>query len=161
MVVLLFLGTWLAVQREQGARANAAASMALVDTTDGVRFQMMQNRLYLSNYLLSGDTREVDRMNEGIRILSEKLQNTRSLSNSEQQRAALDHVQETEQNWAREFALPLEEKRKEVDAGNATVAELQIFYLQKDASSWVRTATEYLDLADKENKKILDDRRKP
>ena len=99
-------------------------------------------------------------MNEGIRILSEKLQNTRSLSNSEQQRAALDHVQETEQNWAREFALPLEEKRKEVDAGNATVAELQIFYLQKDASSWVRTATEYLDLADKENKKILDDRRK-
>jgi len=160
MVLVLFLINLVAVQREHSAKAAASQALGLADATDKVKFQIMQNRLYLSNYLLSGDTREVDRMNEGIRILSEKLQNTRSLSNSEQQRAALDHVQETEQNWAREFALPLEEKRKEVDAGNATVAELQIFYLQKDASSWVRTATEYLDLADKENKKILDDRRK-
>src|SRR2546427_9172234 len=120
----------------------------------------MQNRLYLSNYLLSGDPREADRMNDGIQILSEKLQSTRALSNSEQERVALDHVHETEQNWAREFALPLVEKRKEVDAGNATVAELQIFYLQKDASSWVKAATEYLDAADQENKKVIEDRRK-
>ncbi len=39
--------------------------MELADATDSIKFQMMQNRLYLSNYLLSGDTREVDRMNEG------------------------------------------------------------------------------------------------
>jgi len=31
---------------------------------------------------------------------------------------------------------PLIDKRKDVDSGNATVAELQIYYLQKDASSW-------------------------
>jgi len=160
MVLVLFLINLVAVRREHSAKAAASQALGLADATDKVKFQIMQNRLYLSNYLLSGDTREVDRMNEGIRILTEKLLNTRSLSNSEQERDALDHVQQTEQNWAREFALPLEEKRKEVDAGNATVAELQIFYLQKDASSWVRTATEYLDLADKENKKILDDRRK-
>ena len=47
-------------------------SLKLADTTNAVRFQMMQNRLYLSNYLLSGDTREVDRMNEGLRTLNEK-----------------------------------------------------------------------------------------
>src|SRR5437868_8031732 len=145
MVVVLFLINLLAVSREHSAKAAAASSLQLADATDKVKFQIMQNRLYLSNYLLSGDTREVDRMNDGLRILSERLQSTRGLSNSEQQRVALDHVQETEQNWAREFALPLVEKRKEVDAGNATVAELQIFYLQKDASSWVRAATEYLD----------------
>jgi methyl-accepting chemotaxis protein len=52
------------------------------------------------------------------------------------------------------------EKRKEVDSGNATVAELQIFYLQKDASSWVKSATEYLDVADLENTKVLEARRK-
>ena len=160
MVLVLFLINLVAVQREHSAKAAASQALALADATDKVKFQIMQNRLYLSNYLLSGDTREADRMNDGIQILSEKLQSTRALSNSEQERVALDHVHETEQNWAREFALPLVEKRKEVDAGNATVAELQIFYLQKDASSWVRTATEYLDLADKENKKILDDRRK-
>jgi HAMP domain-containing protein len=152
MVLVLFLINLVAVQREHSAKAAASQALSLADATDKVKFQIMQNRLYLSNYLLSGDTREVYRMNDGLRILSERLQSTRGLSNSEQQRVALDHVQQTEQNWAREFALPLVEKRKEVDAGNATVAELQIFYLQK--------ATEYLDLADQENKKMLDDRRR-
>jgi methyl-accepting chemotaxis protein len=129
-------------------------------TTDKIRFQMMQNRLSLSNYLLSGDTREVERLNDGMRVLEEKLQTGENLTTSEQQRTALEKVQSSEQNWAREFAAPLMDKRKEVDSGNATVAELQIFYLQKDASSWVKNATEYLDVADLENTKVLEARRK-
>jgi methyl-accepting chemotaxis protein len=160
LVLVLLLVNLIAVQREHSAKAAASRALELADATDQVKFQMMQNRLNHSNYLLSGDTREVDRMNEGIRLLAVKLQRARGLANSEQQRAALDNVLQTEQSWAREFAAPLVEKRKEVDGGNATVAELQIFYLQKDASSWVRSATEYLDLADQENKKILDERRK-
>ena len=62
MVLVLFLVNLVAVQREHAAKAAAAASLQLNDATDATRFQMMQNRLYLSNYLLSGDTREVDRM---------------------------------------------------------------------------------------------------
>ena len=159
MVVVLFLVNYFAVQREHSAKAAASQALQLAEATDTVRFQMMQNRLYLSNYLLSGDTREVERMKEGVNLLNEKLQGTEKLANSEQQRAALQKVQQSEQNWAREFAAPLVEKRKDVDSGNATVAELQIFYLQKDASSWVKNATEYLDLADQENRRVLDDRR--
>ena len=56
MVVVLFLVNMLAVQREHAAKAAAQASLELADATNEVRFQMMQNRLYLSNYLLSGDT---------------------------------------------------------------------------------------------------------
>lgn len=159
MVVVLFLVNYFAVQREHSAKAAASQTLQLAEATDAVRFQMMQNRLYLSNYLLSGDTRELERMNEGVHLLNDKLQSTQRLANSEQQRAALQKVQQSEQSWAREFAAPLAEKRREVDAGNATVAELQIFYLQKDASSWVKSATEYLDLADQENKRVLDERR--
>ena len=44
MVVVLFLVNWSAVRREHAAKE-------LADTTNAVRFQMMQNRLYLSNYL--------------------------------------------------------------------------------------------------------------
>ena len=66
---------------------------------------MMQNRLYLSNYLLSGDTREVERMNEGLRTLTEKLQQGKSLSNSEQERTALAKVEQLEQAWGKEFTL--------------------------------------------------------
>ena len=160
MVVVLFLINLIAVQREHSAKAAASQALQMAATTDKIRFQMMQNRLSLSNYLLSGDTREVERLNDGMRVLEEKLQAGENLTTSEQQRAALEKVQSSEQNWAREFAAPLMDKRKEVDSGNATVAELQIFYLQKDASSWVKNATEYLDVADLENTKVLDARRK-
>jgi methyl-accepting chemotaxis protein len=160
MVVVLFLVNLVAVQREHSAKSAASQALQMAATTDNIRFQMMQNRLYLSNYLLSGDTRETDRLNEGIRLLQDRLQTGQNLATSEQQKAALDKVQTSEQNWAREFATPMMDKRKEVDSGNATVAELQIFYLQKDASSWVKSATDYLEVVDQENTKVLDARRK-
>jgi methyl-accepting chemotaxis protein len=65
----------------------------------------------------------------------------------------LAKVQQLEQSWGKEFAQPLIEKRKDVDSGNATVAELQIYYLQKDASSWVKNSTDSLDIADGESRK--------
>jgi methyl-accepting chemotaxis protein len=159
-VLVLFLVNWSAVQREHAAKAAAAASLALADTTDAVRFQMMQNRLYLSNYLLSGDTREVERMNDGLHTLNDKLDQGVKMAGSEQVRQALARVEQLEQSWGKEFAQPLIEKRKDVDSGNATVAELQIFYLQKDASSWVKNSTDTLDIADGENRKLVDERHK-
>ena len=160
MVVVLLLVNLVAVQREHAAKAAAAASLQITDATNAVRFQMMQNRLYLSNYLLSGDTREVDRMNDGMRALNGKLEEGKSLANSEQERTALEKVLQLEQTWSKEFAQPLIDKRKDVDSGNATVAELQIFYLQKDAGSWVKNSTEALDVADVENRKLVEARRK-
>src|SRR6202140_1679863 len=160
MVVVLFLVNWSAVQREHDTKKAAQQSLDLADTTNAVGFQMMQNRLYLSNYLLSGDTREVDRMNEGGRLLNQKLEEGERMANSEQVKSALAKVQQLEQAWAKEFAQPLIEKRKDVDSGNATVAELQIYYLQKDASSWVKNSTDALDVADGENRKLVDARRK-
>ncbi len=146
MVLVLFLVNWSAVRREHSAKE-------LADTTNAVRFQMMQNRLYLSNYLLSGDTREVDRMNEGLRTLGEKLEDGKTKATSDQVKTSLAKVQQLEQSWGKEFAQPLIEKRKDVDSGNATVAELQIYYLQKDASSWVKNSTDSLDIADVESRK--------
>src|ERR1700683_3964344 len=160
MAVVLFVVNLVAVQREHAAKDAARASLELADATNQVRFQMMQDRLYLSNYLLSGDTREVELMNEGLRTLGEKLQIGKSLSNSDQEKAALDKVGQLEQAWGKEFAQPLIEKRKDVDSGNATVAELQIYYLQKDASSWVKNSTDALDVADGENRKLVDARRR-
>jgi len=158
MVVVLFLVNWFAVQREHSAKAAAASSLALDDATKAVRSQMMQNRLYLSNYLLSGDTREVDHMNEGLRILNEKLELGKSLAESDKVKTNLVKTQQLETSWGKEFAQPLIEKRKDVDSGNATVAELQIYYLQKDASGWVKNSTDALDEAEAENRKLVDER---
>ena len=160
MVIVLFLVNLIVVQREHSAKAAESQALEMKDNTDNISFQMMQNRLYLSNYLLSGDSREVERMNDGVRQLNDSLQNSLKTASSEQQRSALDNVQKNENAWVSEFAQPMLQKRREVDAGNATVADLQIYYLQKDASSWVKTSTDSLNVADHETKHILDERRK-
>src|SRR5216683_1228283 len=51
-------------------------------------------------------------------------------------RTALIQVESTEASWSDNFAKPLIAKRHQVDSGDATVSDLQIFYLQKDPSSW-------------------------
>jgi methyl-accepting chemotaxis protein len=160
MVVVLFLVNMVAVQREHAAKSAAAGSLQMAEATAAVRFQMMQNRLFLGNYLLSGDTREIDRLNDGTGKLDAVLRDAKVKANSDQQRSALDKVQQSEHKWSIEFSAPLIAKRKDVDAGNVTVAELQIFYLQKDASAWVKTSTEALDVADAENAKVVEMRRK-
>src|SRR5262249_17263204 len=63
-------------------------------------------------------------------------------------------------DWVSDFAQPMMQKRRQVDAGNATVADLQIFYLQKDAGAWVKNSNDELNLADSETRHTLDERRK-
>ena len=157
-VLALLAVNLVAVRREHETKAAAQRSIDMAEATSLVRFQMMQNRLHLQNYLLSGDTRDVEKMNEGERMLGDGLRHTEELANSDQQRANLEKVRGLEQSWASEFANPLAEKRRAVDSGNATVAELQIFYLQKDPNVWVARSSEVLEEVDQENRKLLEQR---
>src|SRR6195256_5817507 len=158
-VVILAAVILFAVYREHETKSAAQRSMDMTQATSIVRFELMQNRLHLQNYLLSGDTRDVEKMNDGEHVLSDALRHAQELANSPQQRSSLEKVQGLEQAWGNEFAGPLVEKRRAVDGGNATVAELQIFYLQKDPNSWVSRSSEVLDDVDRENRKLLDERR--
>ncbi len=158
VLVLLAINLY-GVHREHETKAAAQRSIDMTEASSSVRFQMMQDRLHLQNYLLSGDSRDVEKMYDGERRLSDALRQTLELANSVQQRANLEKVQGLEQSWASEFASPLVDKRRAVDGGNATVADLQIFYLQKDPNAWVSRSSDVLDDVDRENRKLLDERR--
>ena len=158
-VLILLAINLIAVQREHETKAAAQRSIDMTEATSVVRMEMMQNRLHLQNYLLSGDSRDVEKMNDGEHQLSDALRHAQELSNSTQQRGSLEKVQGLEQAWGNEFANPLVDKRRAVDSGNATVAELQIFYLQKDPNSWVSRSSDVLDEVDRENRQLLDLRR--
>jgi methyl-accepting chemotaxis protein len=121
---------------------------------------MMQNRLCLRNYLLSGDTREVEKMDEGIARLHGLLKDLLAKVGSEGHRTALQRLDEAERQWQFAFARPLVEKRKEVDSGATTVAELQIYYLQLNPSTWMKTSTGYLDEGEAASAKVLEAERK-
>ena len=158
-VLVLLAINLVAVQREHETKAAAQRSIDMTEATSMVRFQMMQNRLHLQNYLLSGDTRDVEKMNDGEHQLNDALRHAQELANSTQQRSSLEKVQGLEQSWSSDFANPLVDKRRGVDSGNATVAELQIFYLQKDPNSWVAHSSDVLDEVDRENRLLLEQRR--
>ena len=159
-VVVLMVMILIAVWRQSETKASAKQAMDMKDATSTVRSEMMKNRLHLQNYLLSGDTRDDEKMNDGVRRLSDAVHNAEVLANDDQQRSKLEKVQQIEQGWNSEFASPLVDKRHQVDSGNATVAELQIFYLQKDPNSWVSRSSDVLDQVDQENLKLIDARRR-
>ena len=81
-VVLLAAVILFAVWREHDTKAAAQRSMDMTQATSMVRFEMMQNRLHLQNYLLSGDTRDVEKMNDGVRRLTDALRRVATAATS-------------------------------------------------------------------------------
>ncbi len=159
ILLLLFLVNMVAVRREHTIRQEGVAALENAQTIDAIRFQMMQNRLNLRNFLLSGDTRDLDKVNHGVTDLEDLLKKAQTKTTSELQRTALIKVEDVEQSWAVDFAKPLITKRHQVDSGNATVADLQVFYLQQSAGSWVKKSSAALDEAGGAIRKVMDDSR--
>ena len=144
-LVVLCLVNILAVEREHSARNSTASAWELAQSNENIRNQVMKNRQYLSNYLLSGDSREVSSMNDGIKKLQDLIRETTAKATTEQQRSVLAKLTDSEAQWENGFARPLLEKRKQVDSGNATVADLQIQYLQLDPASFTRNSEQLID----------------
>ena len=76
-------------------------------------------------------------------------------------KTALIQVESTEASWADNFAKPLLAKRHQVDAGDATVSDLQIFYLQKDPASWLAKSSAVLDQANSDISRSLEESQSP
>ncbi len=157
IMLMLFIINIFTVRREYSARATVASTLSDVKAIESVRFQMMENRLYLGNYLLSGDLRDEDKTNKGVGDLSGLLKDVESRANDAGLKSAFVQVENGEHSWAEDFAKPMIAKRHQVDAGDATVSDLQIFYLQHDPNSWFNKSSAVLDEASLAVRKSLDD----
>src|SRR6202789_2898308 len=157
IMLVLFIINIFTVRREYIARSTVASTLSDVKAIETVRFQMMETRLYLGNYLLSGDVRDEDKTNKGASELSEILKDAESKVNDANLKTAFVQVDEGERSWLEDFAKPMIAKRHQVDAGDATVSDLQIYYLQHDPNSWFNKSTAVLDEANLSVRKTLDD----
>src|ERR1700722_11393379 len=157
IMLVLFVVNLFTVRREYAARDAVRATLGDVQTIEGVRLQMMENRLFLGNYLLSGDLRDEDKTNKGVNDLFSILKEAQGKLSDSNLRTALAQVEENEHGWSENFAKPLMAKRHQVDSGDATVSDLQIYYLQHDPASWVNKSATALDDANKAVHKSLDD----
>jgi len=118
---------------------------------------MMENRLFLRNYLLSGDLRDEDRVNKGYGDLQVRLGQWQAKAEADVLRNTLALVAESEKNWMEAFARPMIAKRHQVDSGDSTVSDLQIFYLQHDPATEVTKSTAMLDDAGRSIRRTLDE----
>jgi methyl-accepting chemotaxis protein len=161
-VILVILAVLLIVDlgalwKARSASDEAATTLESVRLAEAVRYQMMQNRLNLNNFLLSGDPRDEDRVNRGFTELSDLAKKGEAQTTNDFLRTALIQIESTEASWADNFAKPLLAKRHQVDSGDATVSDLQIFYLQKDPASWLSKSSAVLDQANSDISKSLTD----
>src|ERR1700745_1280478 len=157
IMLALFVVNMFTVVREHAARSAAAATLSDVEIIENVRFQMMENRLFLENYLLSGDLRDEEKTNKGISNLLGLLKDGEGKGNDSNLRTAFGQVEENEHNWAENFDKQMVAKRHQVDAGDATVSDLQIYYLQHDPSSWINKSAAVLEDASANVDKAFED----
>ncbi|MCU1219491.1 MAG: methyl-accepting chemotaxis sensory transducer [Candidatus Angelobacter sp.] len=134
IVLMAFVFNWAAVHHEQTTRAIYKQSITMGESLSKLDKARSDNRLFLRNFLLNGDRREADSLTRGQgeveRLINEIKENTTALGDSSRAKQLLDQLADAERDWSRVFATPLMEKRRQVDTGSATVAELQIAYLQ-------------------------------
>jgi methyl-accepting chemotaxis protein len=129
---------FLAFRHEQTTKEMYQKAIAMSREMSDLNQATMNNRLHLRNFLLNGDSREADALTDGVAqvdLLITKTEETTSYlsqdkAQAERSKQLLETLRALEKDWAANFASPLMDKRRQVDGGSATVAELQISYLQ-------------------------------
>src|ERR1700756_1697731 len=140
----------------KSARNNAGMALDSKTTIESMRNQIMLNRLNMNNFLLSGDPRDEEKVNKGLTDMADLIKRGEAQAGNDAVHTALIQVESTEASLADNFAKPLIAKRHQVDSGDATVSDLQIFYLQKDPSSWLAKSSSVLDQTNEEISKFKD-----
>ncbi len=134
IVLMAFLFNWLAVRHEQTTRAVYKQSITMGESLSKLDKARNENRLFLRNFLLNGDRREADALAHGQaeveRLINEIKDNGTALGDANRAHQFSTNWPTLSANGTATFATPLMEKRRQVDTGSATVAELQIAYLQ-------------------------------
>ena len=142
IVFVLFVANMGTVLHERSAKNTSDTVIELVQAKSKLDQVRMQNQLRLRNFLLSGDSGEAKALTDAeteINNLIEKSKEKASAlgDNAQHAKELLDQVRKIEEAWINDFAGPLMEKRRRVDNGSSTVAELQIAYLQAEPNSWL------------------------
>lgn len=152
---IVFVVIFMALLREHSVRDKAASTLDSVHVIEKVRYDMMEARLDLRNFLLSGDPRIEVATNKQENDLTEYIAAAKANTSDEVLRNALEQVAAGEQDWNQTFCQPLIAKRHQVDSGDSTVSDLQVFYLEKNPGSWVGKSVQTLDDAETRSNQSL------
>jgi len=147
LILFLWVINIFTVMRQYSTLSGVKSTNADVKAIDDIHVKMIENRLSLGNYLLSGDLRDEEKTNKGVNELMELLKAAEAGASDSNLRSLLAQVEDNERAWSDNFAKAMIAKRHSVDSGDTTVSDLQIFYLQHDPASWINRSSNSLDQA--------------
>ena len=142
VVLVLFVVNTGVVLRQRSVNRLGAVALESVQTLEAVQLKMMLTRLTLRDYLLTGDSRQRDELTKESSELRRLMAQGKRDAPSEVVRDALARMETIDQKWTQNFAAPLIAARRRVDAGDATAAELQIAFIEKDPTAWMVESAE-------------------
>ena len=155
IMLLAFVVSMVTMLRERSTKSATKRAMELSLTAGVVRFHMMQSRLSLSNYLLTGDAKEVEKLRAEQRQFAEALQVAKSNAQTDAARAQLAKLEQVERDWNEKFVNRLLEQRRLVDSGKASSDQLHKAYVQLDPQFWVRSSSDIVDRIRADNQQLL------
>jgi methyl-accepting chemotaxis protein len=159
VMALVFAVSTFAMFRERGAKTALSNALELSQATENVRHQMMENRLALSNFLLTGAGTELDRLHEGNNRIYEYLRVAQSKTNDSSQRAGLNRIETIEREWYTTFADKFIQEHKDVEDGKTNANDLLEQYTKAEPMEQLKRSNEVIDDVQVENRHQLDLRR--
>jgi methyl-accepting chemotaxis protein len=160
VMALVFAVSTFAMFRERGAKTALSNALDLSQATENVRHQMMQNRLALSNYLLTGAGTELDRLNEGNSRIKDLLRDAQSKTTDAGQRAGLNRIDAIEHEWYTNFADKFVQWHQDVDSGKINANDLLEQYTKAEPMEQLKRSNAVINDVQIENRRQLDERRK-
>jgi methyl-accepting chemotaxis protein len=157
VVLLLFAVNTVVVLRQRAVSRQAAAAVTSLQTLSSVELKVMQARLALKDYLLTGDPRQRDRFDGEMAEFTRLATEGRRTAATPTVADALGRMEVIQRNWADGFAAPLVAARRRVDAGDATSGDLQIAYLDKDPLVWASASAAAMTEANLVIQQMLND----
>jgi methyl-accepting chemotaxis protein len=158
-MALVFAVSTFAMFRERGAKTALSSALDLSQATENVRNQMMENRLALSNYLLTGAGTELDRLHEGNARTFDLLREAQSKASDPNQRAGLNRIESIEHEWYTTFADRFVQEHKDVDNGKINANDLLEQYTKAEPMEQLKRSNEVINEVQIENRRQLDIRR--
>ena len=144
-MAVAFLALGWGLQRERATKAALSNALDLSESTESVRHQMMENRLALSNYLLTGAGTELDRLRDGTNRTQDLLAEAKSKALKPEQIAGLNRIAAIEQEWFTKFADRFIQEHKDVDGGKITENQLLDDYTRAEPMEQLKHSNEVVN----------------
>jgi methyl-accepting chemotaxis protein len=159
VMAFVFGVSTFAMFRERAAKTALSNALDLSQATENVRHQMMENRLALSNFLLTGAGTELDRLHEGNTRTYDLLREAQSKATDSTQRAGLNRIEAIERDWYSNFADRFVQEHRDVDNGTINANVLLEQYTKAEPMEQLKRSNEVINEVQSENRRQLEDRR--